>query len=92
MQFIVTEAVLQGGPFTNNPNLKKNVSSGKPTNPDTQPQPYHPIENFVWCTNYGAVVTSGDFSISFNQNSSSAMMKGLYNHEVGNISLYFGWK
>ena len=92
MQIILTKALLQGGPFTTNPNLKETSSSEKSPSPDTPPQPYHPIENFVWCTNYGAVVTSGDFSISFNQNSSSAMMKGLYSHEVGNISLYFGWK
>jgi lipid A 3-O-deacylase len=83
-QLIFTEAVLQGGLFTTNPNLK-NESPTKP------PPPYHPIQSFVASVNYGAVVSSGDFSISFNQNTSSAMMKGLYSHEVGNISLYFGW-
>ena len=92
MQIILTEALLQGGPFTTNPNLKDNGRSGKSANADAPPQPYHPIENIVWCNSYGAVVTSGDFSISFTQNSSTAMMKGLYSHEVGNISLYFGWK
>lgn len=55
------------------------------------PRPYHRLSQRVYSISYGAVATSGNFSISFIQNTSSAMMKGLYSHEVGNISLYFGW-
>jgi lipid A 3-O-deacylase len=88
-QLIFTEAVLQGGLFTTNPNLKQDGSGDKQGSP--APLPYHAIQKVVGSVNYGAVVSSGDFSISFNQNTSSAMMKGLYSHEVGNISLYFGW-
>lgn len=92
VQFIFTEAVLQGGMFTTNPNLTENSSPAKPQQqPPARPQPYHPIENVVWDSNFAAVASIGDFSISFNQNSSTAMMKGLYWHEYGNISLYFGW-
>jgi lipid A 3-O-deacylase len=92
VQFILTEAVLQGGLFTTNPNLTETSGPAKPQlQPPTRPQPYHPIENVVWDSNFAAVASIGDFSISFNQNSSTAMMKGLYWHEYGNISLYFGW-
>jgi lipid A 3-O-deacylase len=92
LQFIATEAVLQGGMFTHNPNLTGTAGPAKPQQqPPIPPQPYHPINNFVFDSNFGAVASIGDFSISFNQNSSTAMMKGLYAHEVGNISVYFGW-
>jgi lipid A 3-O-deacylase len=92
VQFILTEAVLQGGLFTTNPNLTGNTGPVKPQQqPPAPPQPYHPIQNVVWASNIGAVASIGDFSISFNQNSSTPMMKGLYWHEYGNISLNFGW-
>lgn len=92
LQFIASEAVLQGGMFTHNPNLTVNNAPAKPQQqPPAPPQPYHPINNIVFASNFGAVASIGDISISFNQNSSTAMMKGLYAHEVGNISLYFGW-
>jgi lipid A 3-O-deacylase len=92
VQFILTEAMLQGGMFTTNPNLDGYGGAQKPQQaPPVRAQPYHPIQNVVWASNFGAVASIGEFSISFNQNSSTAMMKGLYSHEVGNISLYFGW-
>jgi lipid A 3-O-deacylase len=92
VQFILSEAVLQGGMFTSNPNLAENAGPAKTQQQSSgQQHPYHPIHNIVWSSNFGAVATIGNFSISFNQNSSTAMMKGLYSHEVGNISLYFGW-
>jgi lipid A 3-O-deacylase len=93
LQFIATEAVLQGGMFTHNPNLTEETSPAKTDQQaaSPQPQPYHPINNIVFASNLGAVASIGDFSISFNQNSSTAMMKGLYSHEYGNISMYFGW-
>lgn len=92
LQLIATEAVLQGGMFTHNPNLVVDSGPAKPQQqPPTPPQPYHPINNVVFASNFGAVASIGDVSISFNQNSSTAMMKGLYSHEFGNISLYFGW-
>lgn len=92
VQFIFTEAVLQGGVFTTNPNLDGSSNTQKPQQAaPVKAQPYHPIQDVVWASNIGAVASIGDFSISFNQNSSTAMMKGLYWHEYGNISLYFGW-
>ncbi|MBN8852540.1 MAG: hypothetical protein BGO55_02180 [Sphingobacteriales bacterium 50-39] len=84
-QLIFTNALLEGGMFTGNPNLKTGHKGDRP------PLPYHGLERWVYSLNYGAVVSSGNFSISFMQSTSSAMMKGLYCHDVGNISLYFAW-
>lgn len=109
---IFTNALLEGGMFTSNPNLQQGngIEKGTATNgtvttgqansasQPTQsgsasqpPTPYHDLQRVVYSINYGAVVSSGYFSISFIQNTSSAMMKGLYSHEFGNISLYFSW-
>lgn len=84
-QLIFTNALLEGGMFTGNPNLKAGHKGDGPA------LPYHELEKWVYSLNYGAVVSSGNFSISFMQRTSSAMMKGLYCHDVGNISLYFAW-
>jgi hypothetical protein len=78
--------------FTSNPNLAEAESPAKPQQqPPVSAEPYHPINHIVFASNLGAVASIGDVSISFNQNSSTAMMKGLYSHEFGNISLDFGW-
>jgi lipid A 3-O-deacylase len=58
---------------------------------DEPGKPHHNINRFVYYFSYGAVVTSGTFSISYTQTSETALLKGLYNHEFGNISLYFSW-
>jgi hypothetical protein len=98
-----TNALLEGGLFTSNPNMTKGTTkggtltagqSGQADAADAAsqpPQPYHDLRRVVYSVNYGAVVSSGHFAMSFIQNTSSAMMKGLYNHEVGNISVYFAW-
>ncbi|MBN9380055.1 MAG: lipid A deacylase LpxR family protein [Chitinophagaceae bacterium] len=94
-QIIFRNAMLQGGMFTHNPNLGTNqgpAGQGHAAAAATAPPlPYRGLEHWVYSLNYGAVVSTGKFSISFIQNTSSAMMKGLYSHEVGNISLFFAW-
>jgi hypothetical protein len=100
-QLIFTNALLQGGVFTHNPNL--HAGDGKP--PDTtggrtgttaEPPPpavlpYPPINKLEASLTYGAVFNSGNFSVSLSQITSSAQLKGLYCHQTGNISLYFSW-
>lgn len=82
-QFIFTNALLEGGLFANN-----NYNyDGK----DVPKKPYSDLQKLVYSLNFGAVMSSGNFGMSFIQNSSSSMMKGTYSHEVGNISLYFSW-
>jgi len=103
---IFTNALLEGGLFTSNPNktppvkdVAKDPGAADPsaqadgeTHSAAQPfEPYHDLHKLVYSINYGAVLVSGNFSISFIQNTSSSMMKGLYNHEVGNITLYVSW-
>jgi hypothetical protein len=38
-----------------------------------------------------AVIARGNFSMSYTQTYTSQFQKGLYNHSVGNFSLYFRW-
>jgi hypothetical protein len=87
MQLFLTNAVLQGGLFTTNPNLQT------PTGPSKEiaRQPYHPLQNWVGSLAFGGVVTYGGVGLSFTQTTSAATLKGLYCHSWGNISLYFGW-
>jgi lipid A 3-O-deacylase len=115
LQYFATYALLQGGPFTKNPNLQQPPPDGKTPNTTSdassttsdasstssnqgnadngagKPQPYHPLQHILTTLDYGAVLTHGRFGISFSQNVSEAMLKGLYCHDFGNISLFYGW-
>jgi hypothetical protein len=99
LQYFATYALLQGGIFTKNPNLQppNDGSHNAPPNQDStnngsvEPQPYHPLQHFLTTLDYGAVLTDGRFGISFSQNISNAMLKGLYCHGFGNISVFYGW-
>jgi hypothetical protein len=51
---------------------------------------YHALRNYTYSMDYGAVLALRTWSLSFTQSWTSAMMRGLYNHEVGNLSLYIG--
>jgi len=106
LQYYLTNALLEGGIFTHNPNVPKTAVS-KPSQPvaaaqtqpssasfsqEPPPQTTIPgLNHWVTALSYGGVVTHGNFSISIVQNVSSSTMKQLYCHDVGNISLYFGW-
>ena len=101
LQLFVTNALLQGGIFTKNPNLQPQPSNSKnPNSPlnqqadnneSAEPQPYHPLQHLLSTLDYGAVLTHGNIGVSFSQNVSEAMLKGLYCHDYGNISLFIGW-
>ena len=83
-QLVFSNALLEGGMFSDN-SLEKN---GK----KLRVRSYNDLHHFVYSINFGAVVTSGHFSISFIQNSATPMLKGTCSHEVGNISPYFSWQ
>jgi lipid A 3-O-deacylase len=51
--------------------------------------PYHRLNTLVYNIDCGAVLAFRGFSISYTQDWSSALMKGLYTHQFGNFSLYF---
>ncbi len=78
-----TNALLEGGMFSDNTN--KLNTKGAPTKPSNG------LRTIVYAANYGAVVSFGNFSMSFIQSSSSEWIKGTYSHEVGNISMYYSW-
>jgi len=100
-QLVLTNALLQGGVFTHNPNLHP-LPDSKPapvtgqgpqtTNLETiPPKPYPDLNKLETSLTYGAVFSSGNFGLYFSQITSSAQLKGLYCHQTGNISLYFSW-
>jgi len=82
-QLIFYNALLEGGLFsTNQDRADEKRISGKT---------YHDLRRLIGEINYGAVVSLGHFSISIIEKTSTAYMKGLYNHQVGNLSLYYNW-
>jgi len=94
-QVVISNALLQGGLFTTNPNLKNSMKTDS-TIPgrvveDASRQPYHDIRRLIWSVTYGAVVSTGHFGISFVQTTASSMMRGLYDHDVENVSIYYAW-
>lgn len=110
LQYFLTNALLEGGIFTTNPNLQalnkpaasQASASGTTTQAQTPPQqssytpPQPPptipaLQHWIPTFAYGGVLSSGNFSITFTQNVSSATLKGLYCHDWGNVSLFFGW-
>lgn len=98
MTFVFSDALLQGGIFTTNPDLRPaspstphDTANPYDSAPIATPAPYPGIHKVVLSINYGAVLTQGDFAISFSQNANSAEMRGLYCHQFGNISLLIAW-
>jgi hypothetical protein len=102
LAYFLTNALLEGAPFTTNPNLRGSPDN-KPTGPQAsaarnaqQPPPPPPpaapaLQPWVGSLSFGTVLSHGNFGLSFLQNISSATLKRLYSHEVGNVSLYFAW-
>ena len=87
MQLVFSNALLKGGLFAQKLTVKfDNRSSDVPV---ANTYAAAAIRHLVYAINYGAVVSSGKFAISFIQNTSTEMRRGTYSHEVGNISVYF---
>lgn len=76
LQFYLSNALLQGGPFTSKPNIS---------------QPYHSLQPFIPSFTYGVNASCGRWGASFSQIISAATMRGLYCHNYGNLSLFFCW-
>ena len=76
LQCFLTNAMLQGGPFT--------------TKPDTL-QPYHRLQTWVPSFTYGAAGSLGRWGASFSQVISAATLRGLYCHNYGNLTLFYSW-
>jgi hypothetical protein len=52
---------------------------------------YHPLQPLVFALDVGVQLVMKRWSFSFSQNFNTPMLKGLYGHEVGNITLSFFW-
>lgn len=68
---------------------------GKRENEDDIPQGFKrdetDIKHFITDIRLGAVIAHGNLSVSYTQTYTSAYKKELYNHSVGNLSLYVRW-
>lgn len=102
LQFYLSNALLQGGVFTTNPNLQLISDSAKAAataSPSTSQDstvsikatPYHPLQTWVPTFSYGVNASWGRWGISFSQIISAATLRGLYCHNYGNLSLFFSW-
>lgn len=80
LQYFQTNALLEGGIFSGNQTWQKNNGSPVPV-----------LRHWIPMLAYGGVLSHGNCSVSFLQNVSSTTLKGLYCHDWGNVSLYFGW-
>ena len=49
------------------------------------------LQPWVPSFTYGFVLSQGKFGLSITENVSAAALRHLYCHDVGNVSLYFGW-
>jgi hypothetical protein len=95
LQYFAQNALLQGGLFTHNPNLIPDAKDPDATSTLRQSaatQPKAPaLEPWVPSFTYGFVFSRGRFGFSIMQHVSGPTLRRLYCHDVGNVSLYFGW-
>jgi hypothetical protein len=52
---------------------------------------YHPLQNWLPTFTYGMNITYGHWGFSGSQIISAAMLRGLYCHNYGNVSLFYSW-
>lgn len=67
---------------------------GKRENENSYPVKYvneSKIQHFVSDIQFSAVIAHGNFGLSYTQTYTNQFKKGMYNHSVGNASLYFRW-
>jgi hypothetical protein len=83
LQTVFTNALLEGGIFSTDTRLV----SGKLINIT----PANKLNNFVFSAYYGAGLSLGKYAITFIQNSATALIKNTYDHEFGNVSMYYSW-
>ncbi|WP_431217925.1 lipid A-modifier LpxR family protein [Puia sp. P3] len=86
---VCSNAILEGGMFTHPPHAAPAKTSPQSSLPPKVLSTYQPLRTFTYSMDYGAVLALRTWSLSFTQSWSSALMRGLYNHEVGNLTLYF---
>jgi lipid A 3-O-deacylase len=83
LQLFLSNALLQGGIFTTNPNIHELSDTTLPS--------YHALQNWVPSFTYGMNTSYGHWGFSFSQIISAATLRNLYCHNYGNISLFYSW-
>ncbi len=83
VSWVLTNAMLEGGVFSDHQKREEGEL--------IKYQTYQTIEHMVYQTEFGAAMSFGHFSISSSQNISSMLIRNTYDHEYGNISMYFAW-
>lgn len=96
VQLVFTNAMLQGGLFSSNPNLKRKDETATTPQAEQQTgneavQPYHDLRHVLYSISYGGVVSAGHWGLSFTQSTAASMLKGLYEHDIENLSIYYAW-
>jgi len=99
LQYFAQNALLEGGLFKHNPNLASDAGGKSNAAPasnalrqqDAAPPKAPGLQPWVSSFTYGFVLSHGKSGISITQNVSSSTLRKLYCHDVGNVSLYFGW-
>jgi lipid A 3-O-deacylase len=85
IQYVLTNTLVQGkAPGAEDPEKRMNEST-------EQYKPFHDLSPFVFSFRYGAVLTCGHTGMSFDMNYNSTQLKGLYDHEFGNVTLYYNY-
>jgi lipid A 3-O-deacylase len=94
---VITNALLEGTIFSDghhNDNGKTRTTTDTGSIPiiENAAEVSHPsLHRVVTTMNIGAVATLGHISASFLQNTSTAVLKGVYAHQYGNVSVYYSW-
>lgn len=84
VQWLLTSALLQGGPGASRPAPIMITGKNGPS-----PEYYHPLNSAVANYAYGAVLAINRFSISTLQTTSTPWMKSLYSQTWGNITVNY---
>lgn len=88
-QAVAYDALLEGSMFSGKPVFYEHSLSK--TGPVVEKASYHDINRLIWEDDYGCALSVGTVSIAYTQKPTTAYMKGLYGHNVGNITLCKSW-
>lgn len=80
LTFVASNAILHG-------NIQRSTKLERKTNLENSAS----VNHYLAEMDFGTVINLGSFSITYTQKPSTAYSKGLYSHNVGNISVYFSW-
>ena len=87
IQFVLNNSLLEGRVLTKNQNVKFDARLSPESSTEIN-YSSEIIRNRIYSVNYGVVISTGKFALSFIQNTSTELRKHTYSHEVGNISMY----